>query len=109
MVELDGRLSREGRVVVPAPIRRLLGVQPGDRVRFVVTGDRVELTNPRALAHTLWAKNPSGGPENLVSLSAADHAALADRWDRLQASQEDDDRTDEEVAAEALAALGLEG
>jgi AbrB family looped-hinge helix DNA binding protein len=55
---LESRLSREGRVVVPADIRQRLGLVEGDRVQFVVddAGD-VHLTTKRALAEAVWAQN----------------------------------------------------
>ena len=57
---LEGRLSREGRVVIPVDIRRLLGLTEGDEVRFVVDdGGAVHLTTKQALAEAVWAQNAS--------------------------------------------------
>ncbi|SDT78607.1 AbrB/MazE/SpoVT family DNA-binding domain-containing protein [Actinoplanes derwentensis] len=55
---LEGRVSKEGRVVIPADIRQMLGVAEGDRVQFVVedSGD-VHLTTQQALAESVWAQN----------------------------------------------------
>jgi AbrB family looped-hinge helix DNA binding protein len=55
---LEGRLSREGRVVIPAGIRQRLGLVEGDQVQFVVddAGD-VHLTTKQALAEAVWAQN----------------------------------------------------
>ncbi|MEV6350501.1 AbrB/MazE/SpoVT family DNA-binding domain-containing protein [Actinoplanes sp. NPDC051851] len=55
---LEGRLSKEGRVVIPADIRQALGLAEGDRVQFVVEDSgAVHLTTQRALAEAVWAQN----------------------------------------------------
>jgi antitoxin PrlF len=36
-------LTSKGQVTIPAEVRRLLGLQPGDRVAFVVDGPEVRL------------------------------------------------------------------
>ncbi len=55
------RLGPEGRVVIPAPIRRHLGVGPGDNLRFLLRADgTVEIVSPRVLAEALWANNTGG-------------------------------------------------
>lgn len=37
-------LSAEGRVVIPASIRKALGLEPGDTLSFRVEGERVLMT-----------------------------------------------------------------
>jgi AbrB family looped-hinge helix DNA binding protein len=55
------KLGPEGRVVIPASIRRHLGVGPGDNLRFVLHADgRVEIVSPQVLAEALWANNTGG-------------------------------------------------
>ncbi len=39
----DARLGADGRVTLPAAIRRLLGVRPGDAVAFVAEGATVRV------------------------------------------------------------------
>ena len=57
----DMRVGPEGRVVIPASIRRHLGVGPGDNLRFVLHADgKVEIVSPRVLAEALWANNTGG-------------------------------------------------
>lgn len=43
------KLSTKSQIVIPAEIRRKLGLQPGDRVRFMMDADRVLLTKERPL------------------------------------------------------------
>lgn len=40
---ITSRITKKGQATIPAPIRELLEVQPGDRVIFQVEGDRVFL------------------------------------------------------------------
>lgn len=63
------RLGPEGRVVIPAPIRRHLGVGPGDNLRFLLHADgTVEIVSPRVLAEALWANNTGGDAVDSVEL-----------------------------------------
>lgn len=39
----ETRLTVKGQVTIPAEIRALLGLKPGDRVRFEITGNEVVL------------------------------------------------------------------
>lgn len=41
-------LGRQGRLVVPAEVRRALGLLPGDRLHLHVAGQRVILERPEA-------------------------------------------------------------
>jgi antitoxin PrlF len=41
-------ISSKGQVTVPQEIRKRLGVQPGDRIDFVVDGDRTVIRPSRA-------------------------------------------------------------
>ncbi len=41
--ELSAKVSTKGQVVIPPPVRRLLGLDHGSVLRFVVDGDSVHL------------------------------------------------------------------
>ncbi len=43
MRELIATISKRGQVTIPAEIQRLLHLRPGDKVRFLVEDDHVEL------------------------------------------------------------------
>jgi AbrB family looped-hinge helix DNA binding protein len=49
------RVSPEGRVLIPAKMRRALCLQPGDPVVATLEGDRLVLRPRRALDEELWA------------------------------------------------------
>ncbi|MGH8870009.1 MAG: AbrB/MazE/SpoVT family DNA-binding domain-containing protein [Actinomycetes bacterium] len=110
---VDSRVSAEGRVVIPAEIRRILGIGPGDRVRFVMEEGQVHLVTPRLLAMSLWADNHGGDAGD----SAADVRAARDEDRRVDERAQDridadvaadaDPRSDDELAGDLLAAVGL--
>lgn len=109
--EYDTKLSAEGRVVIPAEVRRVLGVDPGGQVIFVVDGQKVRVVTPRLLIEQVWANNEGGDGGD----SAADVRALRDedsratdaRWERIEAEAQTDVRSDEDVIADLLSGLGL--
>jgi AbrB family looped-hinge helix DNA binding protein len=111
LVEIDTRLSPEGRVVVPAQVRAHLGVHGGDTVRFVMLEDgRVEIVTPRLLAMALWANNHGGDAVDSTEVIRAER--LADQ--RIEADAEahmaaaNDEAYDEAAAtSRLLAALGM--
>jgi AbrB family looped-hinge helix DNA binding protein len=44
------KVDRAGRIIIPAPVRRRLGLQPGSEVVLSLTGDRLTLwTRQQAL------------------------------------------------------------
>ncbi len=49
MQTIEGRLTSQGQVTVPAAVRRVLGVEPGERLSFIIGDDGVRL---EAVQHT---------------------------------------------------------
>jgi AbrB family looped-hinge helix DNA binding protein len=87
MQVLESKLSPEGRVSIPADIRRQLGLEPGDRVIFLTEDDgTVRLVTPRWLAEQAWAANTGGDAVDAVELVRSARAASTDpdRQDRWQ-------------------------
>jgi antitoxin PrlF len=39
----ESKITAKGQTTIPLEVRELLGLQAGDRVRFVAIGDRVEI------------------------------------------------------------------
>src|SRR5674476_1457752 len=74
-VELDTKVSPEGRVVIPIEIRRALEVAGGGRVRFVLEHGEVSVVSSRTLAIGLWANNQAGDAgDSVADVRAARHA-----------------------------------
>ncbi|HLX56753.1 MAG TPA: type II toxin-antitoxin system PrlF family antitoxin [Ktedonobacteraceae bacterium] len=44
MHEYETSLTEKGQVTIPQEIRRLLGLQPRDKVRFEVEGDEIKIS-----------------------------------------------------------------
>ena len=44
MQELETTLTQKGQVTIPLEVRRLMGLEPHDRVRFEIEGDTVRIT-----------------------------------------------------------------
>jgi AbrB family looped-hinge helix DNA binding protein len=109
--EYDTKLNAEGRVVIPAEARRMLGVEAGGRILIVVDGPDVRLVTPRLLAEQVWANNQAGGAgDSAIGLRLhreADGLALEDRWARIEAAAAADTSSDEHVLADLLDGLGL--
>ena len=110
-VDIDTRLSPEGRVVIPAAVRSALGVTPGDRLRFVVEGGEVRLVTAQSLLFAVWANNHGGDAGD--SVEAVRAARLADRargtakQARLAATVAVESRSEDEIEDDLLAQLGL--
>ena len=41
----DAKVMAKGQVTIPKKIREILGIESGDRVSFVVTGNEVKIVN----------------------------------------------------------------
>ncbi len=49
----DARVMAKGQVTIPKKVRDALGIEPGDRVTFIVEGDTVRVINSAVYAHEL--------------------------------------------------------
>jgi AbrB family looped-hinge helix DNA binding protein len=107
------KISPEGRIVVPAEIRRLLAVRPGDTLEFEVQDGNVLLVTPRARAAQVWANNHGGDAGDSVrSVRAArsgDQDAVRARWARVDLAVEASrSRDTAALTAELLSAVGFD-
>lgn len=105
-------VNAQGRVVVPAEVRRALGINGGDRLEFLVEdNNEVRLVTPRMRAMMLWANNHGGDAGDSTravrEYRTADQQADAAAEQRIAARVAAETRTDEEMAATLLADLGL--
>ena len=110
-IDIDTKLSSEGRVVIPAAVRTALGVGPGDRVRFVVEDGEVKLVTAKSLLFAVWANNHGGDAgDSVVDVRRsrqADSARSSAKWDRVAALAQADARSEDEIEEGLLAQLGL--
>lgn len=62
-------VTSKSQVTIPAEIRRLLDMEPGDKVVFRVTEDGIELEGvPMRLEDTFGAVEPQSRPEDFARL-----------------------------------------
>ena len=62
-MEIELRIDKLGRVVIPKLMRDELGIQPGDRLKVVLKSRRLELwpasdVNPMRKEHGIWVYYP---------------------------------------------------
>jgi AbrB family looped-hinge helix DNA binding protein len=110
----DTKVSPEGRIVIPSAVREVLGIHGGDRVQFVVEGSTVRIVSARSLLLAVWANNTGGDAGDSVTdiraARTADNAAVADKWDRVDAdagADADLNGSEDDIEAGLLAQLDL--
>ena len=119
VAEFHTTLSSQGRLVLPAALRRALDLHAGDVLSLTLDEDGVvRLATARQLAHQLWAAY-ADAEEALVGTAAkqlrktrdAEAAKLTARHDRISARRAAAERTEDELEAELMAdlATGLGG
>lgn len=78
MKTIEVTISSQGQVTIPVEVRRLLGLQKGDRVQFIVDDDaRVRLTTPRYTMESVFG-SVAGRPGLSVDLDDEIDAAIGD-------------------------------
>jgi AbrB family looped-hinge helix DNA binding protein len=103
------RLSAEGRVVIPVEVRRALNLHPGDRVRFVLTGDEVRVVTAQSTADFLWSLNDAGdtgdSAHDMRTWRDGDRSKAEASLDAALATTEFDEAA---LPGQLLSALGLD-
>ncbi len=60
----NAKVMAKGQVTIPRDIRRILGIETGDRVTFVVENGTVRLVNTAVYAMQIFQKNMAGQAQN---------------------------------------------
>ena len=68
---LESVVGVNGRITIPKGVRASLGVQPGDRVRYIVEGDAVRIVPVRPIHRLFGALRHDGPPVSLEDMDAA--------------------------------------
>ena len=61
MKDIPVIFGKRGRTTIPLPLRRRLGWQPGDTIRYRLDGDRVVITRDRPQARPKAAPDDPAG------------------------------------------------
>lgn len=72
----SAKVMAKGQVTIPKDIRKVLGVENGDRVTFVVEGNAVRLVNSAAYAMQIFQEEMKGEAERAGLRSDDDVIAL---------------------------------
>jgi AbrB family looped-hinge helix DNA binding protein len=76
------KLGRQGRIVIPATLRRELKLREGDLLDARVEGGRLVLETPRAILERLRSElREAAGDRDLVAELLAERRAEAERED----------------------------
>lgn len=68
---LESVVGAYGRITIPKVVRASLGVQPGDRVRFIIEGDTVRIVPVRSIQRLFGALRYDGPPVSLEDMDDA--------------------------------------
>ena len=73
----ESAVTSKGQTTIPKPVQETLGVQPGDRVRYVIVGDMVRILPVRPVHRLFGALSSDGPPVTLEQMeqAVADSAA----------------------------------
>lgn len=70
----DARVMAKGQVTIPKKIRAILGIESGDRVSFVVSGNEVKIVNSAVYAMMQLQKQMKGAGKKAGLLTEEDVA-----------------------------------
>jgi AbrB family looped-hinge helix DNA binding protein len=102
-------INQQGRVVVPVEVRSALGLEPGDRVDFVLEDGVVRLVTAQMLAAAVWANNHGGdtgdSTRDVRAARSRDQTVAAARRARTRSTASDADK--DPTATDLLGALGV--
>lgn len=68
---LESAVTKKGQTTLPKPVRDTLGVQPGDRVRYVVLDGEVRLLPVRPIRRLFGALKHDGPPVTVEEMKRA--------------------------------------
>lgn len=95
MIVFDSTLTTKGQTTIPVEVREMLKLKPGDKIRYVVNGDRVYLRvkNKKAADLAGILHDPNRKPASIEEFDRAigdqlaeDDQGIADDWNRHQRS-----------------------
>lgn len=68
---IESVIGSKGQTTLPKAVREALSVVPGDRVRYVITGDEVRITAVRPVERLYGALEYNGPPVTLEDMERA--------------------------------------
>ena len=68
---VESGVTSKGQTTLPKAVREALGVQPGDRVRYIIEGDTVRIVAVRPFQRLFGALPYDGPPVSLEDMDKA--------------------------------------
>ena len=68
---LESSVTKKGQITLPTPVRDTLGVQAGDRVRYVVLDGEVRILPVRPIRRLFGALKHDGPPVTVEEMERA--------------------------------------
>lgn len=68
---LESYIDKNGRITLPKTIQSVLGVQPGDRLRFVIADNQVRILPVRPINRLFGALQRKGDARSLDDIEEA--------------------------------------
>lgn len=68
---IESAVTSRGQTTLPKPVRKALGVQPGDRVRYVILDDEVRIIPVRPVRRLYGAFRHAGPPVTVEEMEEA--------------------------------------
>ena len=68
---VESGVTSKGQTTLPKAVREALGVQPGDRVRYIIDGDTVRIVAVRPIRRLFGALRYDGPPVSLEDMDQA--------------------------------------
>ena len=59
----NAKVMAKGQITIPKDVRKVLGVEPGDRVSFIVEGNTVRIVNSAVYAMQMLQREMAGEAE----------------------------------------------
>lgn len=79
---LESTITAKGQTTLPKSVREHLGLAPGDRLRYIITGDEIRLVRPRKVMTLCGSLSHDGPPVTLEDMDTATRDAAAVRHSR---------------------------
>ena len=115
VAEFHTTVSSQGRVVLPAALRKALDLHEGDTLNLSLDQEGVvRMVTARQLANSLWEvyagaeEAPAGSAAaELREMRDADAGQASANYERISARRAAIDRSEDDLTAELMADLGL--
>ena len=79
MRQITSSVTSKGQATIPVEVRRLLGIEPGDKIAFILEEDGVRVARPRSfVAETAGAVKGKYPPPTIDELKEAAARAIAE-------------------------------